>query len=86
MRAADNGRDTSAINVLLSERNLERSVNSKEVQYALLKKHFEKDILGFAKFCFPHQVTKDVPQFHKELYALYLDFSRKKIAVAAPRG
>lgn len=55
-------------------------------KYAVLNKHFENDIVGYARFVFPHHCTKEIPEFHKELYRLYTDFSNRKVGIAAPRG
>ena len=55
-------------------------------QLAVLRKIFENDIVAYAEFVFPHHCTKKIPDFHKHLYALYKDFNKKRIAVAAPRG
>ena len=53
---------------------------------AFLRKLFETNILAYAEFCFPNHCTKVTPQFHKDLYKLYMDFTLKKVAIAAPRG
>lgn len=51
----------------------------------LLKKIFSEDIESFSLFFFEKHITKEVPQFHREIYRLYeSDISR--IAIAAPRG
>lgn len=56
-----------------------------EEKIAVLKKIFEKDIPSFAKFFYPHHVTLEVPQFHKDLLAKY-NSKAPRIALAAPRG
>jgi phage terminase large subunit-like protein len=58
----------------------------KAQQVLVLKKIFEKDIVAYAEFVFPHHCTKAIPGFHKELYKLYTDIGKKKVAIAAPRG
>lgn len=46
---------------------------------------FEKDLVGFSKWCFPDDIrTKEVPDFHKEIYNLLE--TKERVAVAAPRG
>ena len=58
----------------------------KRQQVLVLKKIFEEDIVAYAEFVFPHHCTKPIPDFHRELYRLYTDFTKKKVAIAAPRG
>ena len=60
--------------------------DKKHEQVLVLKKIFEKDIVAYAEFVFPHHCTKEIPGFHKELYKLYMDFNKRKVAIAAPRG
>ncbi len=58
----------------------------KAQQVLVLKKIFEEDIIAYAEFVFPNHCSKAIPDFHKALYKLYMDFSKKKVAIAAPRG
>jgi len=58
----------------------------KREQVEVLKKIFEEDIVAYAEFVFPNHCTKKIPGFHKELYKLYMDFKKKRIGIAAPRG
>ena len=68
----------------ISEDDAERE--KKRQQVLVLHKIFETDIVAYAEFVFPHHCTKPIPGFHKELYKLYMDFKKKKVAIAAPRG
>jgi hypothetical protein len=46
---------------------------------------FKDDLISFSKWCFPSDIqTKEVPQFHKEIY--HLLETQLRVAVAAPRG
>jgi len=58
----------------------------KAEQIMVLRKIFEEDIVAYAEFVFPHHCTKPIPGFHKSLYKLYTDFTKRKVAIAAPRG
>jgi len=46
---------------------------------------FKDDLIAFSKWCFPSDIqTKEVPQFHKEIYQLLE--TQQRVAIAAPRG
>ena len=75
---------TQASKAYIAKDEEKRAVMMERV--AVLKKLFETNILAYAEFVFPHHCSVATPEFHKELYALYMDFSKKKIAIAAPRG
>lgn len=53
---------------------------------AVLKKLFETNIIAYAEFVFQNHCTKATPEFHKELYKLYMDWNKRRVAVAAPRA
>ena len=44
----------------------------------------KNNLFFFAKHFFPHLLTTEVPEFHRELYKLAL--SEKRLCIAAPRG
>jgi len=68
----------------MAKGNIEREKKAQQV--LVLKKIFEEDIVAYAEFVFPHHCSKAIPGFHKALYKLYMDFDKKKVAIAAPRG
>lgn len=59
-------------------------VNQKK-KIQILKKLFENDIESFGKFFFNHHIKLDTPEFHREIYDLYMS-DHPRIAVGAPRG
>lgn len=67
------------------EKHEQKGIEARE-RILAVKKHFEKDILGYAEYLFPHHITKEIPQFHRDLYELYTNFDIKRVAIAAPRG
>ena len=59
-----------------------------EEQYAhqqALKKLYHSIGL-FGKYCFPTALNKDTPKFHIDLYRDLRDETKKRVAIAAPRG
>lgn len=57
-----------------------------EKKIAVLKKLFEKDIESFGEFFFKNHLRKKTPDFHREIYRMYEDESKKRVALGAPRG
>lgn len=57
-----------------------------EKKIAVLKKLFEKDIESFGAFFFKNHLRKKTPDFHREIYRMYEDESKKRVALGAPRG
>lgn len=51
-----------------------------------VKQIFEKDIIEFAKFFYKSHLKLETPDFHKEIYSVYMDTDQKKIAIGAPRS
>jgi len=49
-------------------------------------KIFNRDVLTFAHYFFPHHCSKESPSFHREVLGLYSEEENDKVAIAAPRG
>jgi len=64
---------------------MQNNLSDMEKKNVLLK-IFEEDIVSFAKFFFKNHASLAIPQFHKEIYALYEDKNISRLAIAAPRG
>jgi len=54
-------------------------------QKQALKKLYDNMGL-FGKYCFPTALKKDTPPFHNEVYSALKDDSKRRVAIAAPRG
>jgi len=46
---------------------------------------FSEDIEQFGQYFFPHHLSLNTPEFHKEIFDLY-ESDKTRIAIAAPRG
>ena len=40
----------------------------------------------FGRTCFPTALHKEIPPFHKDVYTYLADDSKRRVAIAAPRG